>query len=50
VFSLFAGQYIDGFMDYWKAALSKQSGFTMVVIGCGIIGVLIIVSGRKKLD
>jgi hypothetical protein len=45
-----ASAYWDGFLNYWSSALTRQSGFTTVVIGLGVVGILIIMSGRKKLD
>ena len=42
--------YWRGFVDHWTGVLSRQTGFTMVIIGCGVVGVLIIMAGRKKLD
>jgi hypothetical protein len=49
--TLFAlSRYWQGFVDHWTNTVGKQSGFTMVIIACGIVGVLIIISGRKKLD
>lgn len=43
-------RYWQGFFDHWADVFGKKSGFTMAIIGCGVIGVLIIISGRKKLD
>jgi threonine dehydrogenase-like Zn-dependent dehydrogenase len=49
--TLFAlSRYWQGFVDHWSNTFSKQSGFTMIIIGCGVVGVLIILAGRKKLD
>lgn len=45
-----ASGYWEGFLNYWKNAALKQSGFTMAVVGCGIVGIVIILAGRKKLD
>lgn len=42
--------YWEGFFNYWKNAILKQSGFTMAVVGCGVLGIVIILAGRKKLD
>jgi hypothetical protein len=43
-------RYWQGFVDHWTSVLGKQSGFTMAVIACGVVGVLIILAGRKKLE
>ena len=49
--TLFAlSHYWQGFVDHWTSVFGKQSGFTMAIIGCGVVGILIIISGRKKLD
>lgn len=49
--TLFAlSKYWQGFVEHWSGVFGKQSGFTMAIIGCGIVGALIIMAGRKKLD
>jgi hypothetical protein len=51
VIALFGvSRYWQGFVDYWTTTLSKQTGFTMVIILVGVVGIVTIMAGRKKLD
>ncbi|MFO0937315.1 MAG: hypothetical protein U0798_12465 [Gemmataceae bacterium] len=51
MYELFAlSPYWEGFIEHWKGVLGRQSGFTMALIGVGVVGILIIMAGRKKLD
>ena len=47
--ALFA-RFWQGFVEHWTGVLTKQSGFTMIIILCGVVGIVIICAGRKKLD